>query len=111
MTTTKFDRDRLASWYARQHLKTDPGIVEVHYLPNGSPDREIRFLEVNSLVGERDIVQLEPVDFGVDFGTPNQHSLLVVDVTPSQMERVRDGQIHLPDGWTLEGSVRSGRRA
>ena len=27
MPATQFDRDSLAVWYAREHLRTDPGIV------------------------------------------------------------------------------------
>jgi hypothetical protein len=51
-TETAFDRDQQAKWYARRHLETDSGVVEIHYLPAGAPPREIRFLEVNRLITE-----------------------------------------------------------
>ena len=43
-TEVAFDRDSLAQWYARRHLDTDNGVVQVHYLPRNAPAREIRFL-------------------------------------------------------------------
>jgi hypothetical protein len=36
-----------------RHLTTDPGIIAVHFLPRGANDREIRFVEVNTLIGDR----------------------------------------------------------
>ena len=68
MPATLFDRDALARWYAEQHAKTDPGIRSVYYLPTNAPEREIRFVEVNDLIGERGDDTLEPIDFGVDMG-------------------------------------------
>ena len=62
MSITQFDRDSMADWYAREHLKTDPGIVSVHYLPTNSGDREIRFIEVNRLIGDRNDSSLEPIE-------------------------------------------------
>ena len=67
----EFDRDSLAVWYAREHLGTDPGIVSVYYLPQNADEREIRFVEVNKLLGDRNDDALEPIDFGVDMGTDN----------------------------------------
>jgi hypothetical protein len=94
------DRDSFAQWYASRHLQTDTGVVEIHYLPTNSPPREIRFLEVNHLISET--TPLEPIDFGVDIGGAEAHTLYVLDVTPVQWEAIRDGQLSLPAGWTLE---------
>lgn len=102
MQTTKFNRDSLAKWYARQHIKTDPGICSVFYLPKNSPDREIRLLEINELVGDRNDDTLEPIDFGVDRGLESEHTLLVLDVTPSQWDRIRQSLLPLPSSWSLE---------
>lgn len=66
---TQFDRDQLATWYAGRHLKTDPGICEIVYLPENAGEREIRFIEINELMAdERLSHELVPVDFGVDMG-------------------------------------------
>ena len=53
MPATQFDRDSVARWYAKEHLKTDPGIVAVYNLPTNSEDREIRFVEINKPIGDR----------------------------------------------------------
>ncbi|HTU25628.1 MAG TPA: hypothetical protein VMF30_09540 [Pirellulales bacterium] len=105
MATTQFDRASMARWYAEQHLKTDPGIVSVYYLPANSDVREIRFVEVNRLIGDRTDDALEPVDFGVDFGEEGAHKLFVVDVSPAQWERIQAGNLRLPDSWSLTGAL------
>lgn len=109
MPATQFDRDAQANFYAKKHLKTDPGIVEAYYLPGGSEEREIRILLVNELMGQRLDSSLEPIDFGVDRGLESSHRLVFLDVTPAQWERMRRGELDLPEGWSLEGKVRFAR--
>ncbi len=104
MAIVHFDRDAMARWYASQHLRTDPGIRQVYYLPREAPDREIRLVEVNDLLAEMDDA-LEPIDFGVDAGAETEHKLLVLDVTPSQWAAVGRGDLALPAGWALEDAV------
>lgn len=105
MPAILFDRDAMAQWYAEQHIKTDPGIRSVYYLPQNAPEREIRFVEINALIGDRGDDTLEPIDFGVDFGKETEHKLLVLDVTPDQWERINRSLLPLPLGWSLEGST------
>ncbi len=105
MPATLFDRNSLARWYAKQHLKTDPGIRSVYYLPTNAPDREIRFIEVNELVADRNDDSLEPIDFGVDTGMESEHKLLVLDLTPGQWDRLNQSSFPLPLGWTLKDAV------
>ena len=92
----------MARWYATRHLNTDPGIKTIYYLPANAPQREIRFLEINELMAERDADPIEPFDFGVDTGDEGPHSLVVVDVTPSQWERIQRHEIELPKTWSLD---------
>ena len=102
MSAATFNRDSIAETYAKRHKETDPAIRAIHYLPTGAPPNEIRFVEVNgSITGT---ASPEPIDFGVDGGTDNQHKLIVLDVTPEQWEAIREGTLPLPPGWTLEGS-------
>ena len=105
MPATLFDRDSTARWYARQHRNTDPGIRSVYYLPTNAPDREIRFVEINELIAERNDDTLEPVDFGVDTGMESEHKLLVLDVTPTQWDRIQQSSLALPPGWSLNAAV------
>ena len=66
-------------------------------------DREIRLLEVNQTILE--VTPLEAIDFGVNVGTDDGHTLNVLDVTPSQWEKIETGELALPTGWTLEGKL------
>ena len=106
MTTTLFNRDSMARWYAQEHIKTDPGIRSVYYLPAESPQQEIRFVEVNDLIGNLEDSALEPLDFGVNRGMEDEHILLVLDVTPRQWDRIRKLSLPLPPGWSLEGAIK-----
>jgi len=101
MQATQFDRDTMASWYAQEHLKVDPGVQAIYYLGDHAPDREIRFLEVNTMMAERDDDVLEPLDFGVDVGSEVEHKLFVLDVTPEQWKLIQHSALHLPSGWSL----------
>lgn len=105
MPATQFDRDSMARWYAREHLKTDPGIEAVYYLPANAGAREIRLVEVNKLIGDRSDNALEPIDFGVDAGMESAHKLFVLDVTPEQWDRIRTQELGLPGNWSLENAV------
>jgi len=102
MPESQFNRDSFARWYASRHLKTDPGIRSVYYLPAGAPEREIRFVEVNELIAERDMQPLEPIDFGVAIGGADGHTLMVLDVTPAQWERIGRKELPLPKDWSLD---------
>lgn len=105
MPITQFDRDSVVRWYATAHLKTDPGIVAVYHLPRNAGEREIRFIEINELIGDRNDDALEPIDFGVDMGTDNAHKLFVLDVTPKQWERIEARKLQLPGDWSLDGAI------
>ncbi len=95
----------MADWYAKEHLKTDPGIVSVYYLPKNAGEREIRFIEINKLIGDRNDDALEAIDFGIDTGTDNAHKLFVLDVTPEQWERIQAKKLALPADWSLDGAI------
>lgn len=101
----QFDIDALARWYARAHLKTDPGIESVYYLPHHAGERSIRLVEVNHLLAEQLDTSLVPINFGIDTGTETEHRLLVLDVTPTQWDRINSGTLQLPRGWSLTDAV------
>ena len=75
-TETTFDRETQAKWYAKRHMDIDDGVVQILYLPTNAPPREIRFLEVNRMISET--TPPEPVDFGVDIGGADAHTLYVL---------------------------------
>ncbi|HEY7157507.1 MAG TPA: hypothetical protein VH575_26365 [Gemmataceae bacterium] len=106
MPTAAFDRDSMARDYAKRHAESDPAILEIHYLPTNAPPDEIRLIEINEAITS--MADPEPIDFGVDSGTPNGHKLIVFDVTPDQWQKIRKKTLSLPEGWKLEGSLKIG---
>lgn len=110
MPAVQFDRDAMAKWYAKQHLKSDPGIQRIYYLPVNAPTREIRLVEVNKLLGDMKDDSLEPIDFGVDTGAESEHKLFVLDVTPTQWDLIAHSRLPLPIGWSLENAIPLGIR-
>lgn len=102
MPAATFNRDSVAATYASRHLSADPAIQAIYFLPTGAPANEIRLVEVNGAI--LGTAGPEPIDFGVDSGTPNEHKLIVFDVTPEQWEAIKDKTLDLPPGWTLDGS-------
>ena len=109
MNGNGFNRNSMAKRYALRHLKTDPATEIIYYLPTNSPQREIRLVEVNNAIVERDSDASQALDFGVDVGNPAEHKLLVVDVTPAQWKRIQRKELRLPDGWSLSDAVEFGR--
>lgn len=72
-----------------------------------APPREIRFLEVNQMISET--TPPEPIDFGVDIGSAEAHTLYVLDATPAQWNAILSKKLPLPAGWTLDGGQELGR--
>ena len=105
MPTTQFDRNKMAHWYGNEHRKTDPGIATVYFLPANTGEREIRIVEVNHLLGNRNDDALEPIDFGVDTGMDTAHKLFVLDVSPEQWHRIQREELGLPANWSLAGAI------
>lgn len=101
------NRNAMAARYAKRHRAIDAGILEIHHLPAGAPDDEIRLLEVNAMIPEID--QPEPIDFGVNGNNLRELRLVVLDVTPRQWRALRREAMPLPPGWSLEGSREVGR--
>jgi hypothetical protein len=102
-------RDDVAAWVAQTHFVADNGIREVWYLPHGAPPNEIRLLELTDrFAGPENGV--EPVEFGLDVeGAPFR--LVVADVTPDQLEELKQDPSRLPPGWSLQGTARWRRGA
>jgi hypothetical protein len=100
-----FDRDRLARHYAALHFRVDPGVREVYHLPTNAPERVVRLLEVNDEIVERSLAPYEPIDFGVNRGEADEHTLSILDITPRQWGELQSDPSRLPPTWSLEGAV------
>ena len=109
MNENGFNRDSMARTYAARHLNTDSSIREIYYLPESAPEREIRIVEINDAIFERNENPLEALDFGVDIDSQNGHTLLVLDVTLKQWEKIDKRELQLPCGWSLEKAIKIDR--
>lgn len=98
--TPAFPRDRWARHHAANHYQIDEALVDIYHLPAHASEREIRLLEVNRLIPE--FIDLEPIDFGMDREGDAQHSIVILDVTPGQWERIQSRELALPQGWSLD---------
>jgi hypothetical protein len=103
----KANRDQVAEWIARKHLAVDPGITDILYLPTDAPPEEIRLIEANSLLAALPDEDISPMDFGLNVECLN-FKLLVVDVTPSQWNRIVEGRSAIPQDWNLRDAQRFG---
>lgn len=83
----------------------------VYHLKTNSPEREVRLLEVNDLMGEMKDTALEPFVICGEAGTAGEHRLAVLDVTPSQWDRLMAGRLPLPPGWSMAEAVLMGEQA
>lgn len=110
MIATKFYPLSWADSYAKRHQETDPGICGVYYLPDGALEREIRLVEVNEVAAIRDAAPLEPIVFGVDQDGDDAHTVKIIDVSPDQWEKIKQGKLDLPYGWHLDNMKQYDRR-
>jgi hypothetical protein len=94
------NRDNIAAWVARRHLIADSSIREVWYLPKGSPQDEIRFLELNDRLAGAEL-SVEPIDFALDIEGA-AFRLFVADITTEQLANVKRDSSLLPRGWSLD---------
>jgi hypothetical protein len=97
------NRDDVAAWVAKQHFITDISIREIWYLPQGAPDDEIRFLELNERL-PGDPSKVEPIDFGLEVRGAH-FRLFVADVSGDQLEQLKQDSARLPAGWHVGGHL------
>lgn len=105
MTTTMkpFAAKDWATHYAQSFYVTDPGIVEIFFLPEGSPHDQVRLVCVNQELVELAGANAEPLTLGMDGDGEAPHHLSIIDITPKQWSDIEAGRLVLPAGWSLSG--------
>jgi hypothetical protein len=84
-----------------RHFRGEPALRRIYWIvtaADASDDEPIKLLEVNQNAPNE--TQLEFFNF-----PPSEHfpyRSLVAEISPAQLERVRDGTILLPDGWDID---------
>jgi hypothetical protein len=89
--------ERIVDRLIRSHFEIEENIDQIIWIRDGD-EREIRLIEVNRATLPTGSVEAFCFAPSLDVPIP----VRVADVTPQEWERVRNGQIPLPRGWTLE---------
>lgn len=99
MDTTK---EAVAFRLANAHYTIDPSIQAIiRILAPGREEVEsepIKLLEVNRETAMNGIV---PVHFGAHSASGIFFPSIIVEVRPEEFEKIRNGEMVLPNGWTL----------
>jgi hypothetical protein len=98
------DKDEVARLLADAHREIEPTIERIVRLVSqqeADAHEPVKLLEVNPATSPSGIM---PIAFGAD--PPDvPYPSIVVEVTPDEFDRLRNGQLHLPNGWTLGDTI------
>jgi hypothetical protein len=92
-----------------RHFRGEPALRRIYWIvteADQSDDEPIKLLEVNQNAPTEG--QIEFFNFSRSEHFP--YRSLVAEISPTQLERVREGSILLPDGWDL-ATAREFRRS
>ena len=89
--------ERIVNQLIQSNFEIEEDIDQIIWIRNGD-EREIRLIEVNRATFPTESVEAFCFAPSSDVPIP----VRVADVTPQEWERVRNRQIPLPRGWTLE---------
>ena len=94
-------KDETARTLAEAQFRLDQGITRIFRIveadeSNGS--RPVKLLEVNPMTTE---VGISPVGMTADHARGVFHSVVVVEITPDEFERLQRGELKLPADWKL----------
>jgi hypothetical protein len=95
------ERAAFVEWLARQHLRFDSRLTQVVFLPSGSPEVEVRLLEVNTGLYPDPGTPIVPIETTPAI-TDLPYRVLVADVTPEEWSQIQADPGLLPAGWKLE---------
>lgn len=82
---------------AKKHRMLDPDVAYIFMVAGD----ELRLIEVTASVGDSD--EAIPVRFAArpELGTPIAYHVMLL--APTEWDRVREGVLALPEGWSLDG--------
>lgn len=98
-------KGEVARYLAESHFEAEDGLTHIYRL-HGAREAELREAEPIKLleVHEGTIAAgIMPLHFGPTPDVP--YSSVIVEVTPSEFERIRNGVLPLPNGWTLGDEI------
>lgn len=97
--TENHDIEKAVKFLAQNNFEVEDGLERIIWLRNGT-DKKIRLIEVNRNgfpTGRIEAFYFAPSE-EVPFKT------YLADITPEEWQQVINGEIPLPEGWSLEDS-------
>jgi hypothetical protein len=97
------DKDEVAASLIAWHFRIEPELRAIYRIMSANEDaagEPIKLLEVNAATDETGRV----VPFGFGPAGDITYPSVVAEVTPSEMDAIRQGKIALPAGWSLENA-------
>jgi hypothetical protein len=96
-------KDEEARDLARRHYEVEAGLIHVFRIAGDQAvefrsDEPIKLLEVNEYTVPSGIM---PIQFGPSPASGVHYPSVIVEVTPDEYERIRTGEMKLPNGWTI----------
>ena len=82
----------------QSHFETEEDINEIIWFKEGEGNGEIRLIEINP--GTLPTGSVEVLRFALTEEIP--FPVRIADVTPQEWQKVQQGEIPLPAGWSLE---------
>lgn len=102
------DKTTVAQELIEWHFKVEQGLIEVFWIQSeneSSNDEPIKLLEVNENTPETGTVM--PFGFAKTSDLP--YRSVIAEITPSELDRIRNKQIQLPSGWDLNSARKFSR--
>ncbi|MDQ2687248.1 MAG: hypothetical protein M3Y28_05210 [Armatimonadota bacterium] len=93
-------KDEVAQTLIRWHFTIEPATREIYRFlatDEATADEPIKLLEINQATMETGRIDTFPFGPAGDIPYPT----VIAQITPEEMQRVRDGSIVLPKGWDL----------
>lgn len=94
--TKKNELNRVVAQLVKSHFETEEGIDQIIWFKDGD-EVEIRLIEINPNTLPTEAIEVFYFSPSKDVPLP----VRIADVTPEEWEKVKRGDIPLPDGWTL----------
>jgi hypothetical protein len=97
------NKDEVAVELARKHYEIEVGLTSVFRISGSAeaealPNEPIKLLEVNNNTVASGIM---PIHFGPNPGAGITFPSVIVEVTPDELEQLRNNRLQLPPGWHI----------
>jgi len=95
--STNHHLEPLVASLIQEHFELEEDLEQIIWLKKG-PASEIRLLEINRNTAATGMVEVFGFAPSVDIPYP----LRIAEITPEEWERVQNGEISLPESWSLD---------